>query len=88
MLDSIPPSIFSGVGSAALVGFIVVQVLTGALIPRWVHSERVRDKDTQITYLIAALDKRDEQVAALLENDNAIITLLESVRKSVNRGRQ
>lgn len=68
-------------------GAVVLAVLLGLLIPRWVHVQRVVDKDRQITYLQAALDKRDEQVDRLIEGQGQTIHLLEDIKATAARAR-
>lgn len=61
-------------------GIVVLAVLLGRLIPRWFHIQRVTDKDAQIAYLQAALDKRDEQVDKLIEGQSHTVHLLEDIK--------
>lgn len=61
-------------------GAVVLAVLLGWLIPRWVHAQRVADKDEQIHNLRSALDKRDEQVSRLIEQGTTTIHLLEEIK--------
>lgn len=67
------------------VGAVVLAVLTGLLIPRWTHKERMNDKDAQIRYLQAALDKRDEQVGRLLDQGETSVHLLEDIKATAER---
>lgn len=73
--------------AAAIAGLAIMLVLLGGLIPRWMHKERVSDKDRQISYLQAALDKRDEQVDKLVEKDQTVIQLLEGLKAEAERRR-
>lgn len=66
-------------------GIVVLAVLLGRLIPRWVHVQRVTDKDLQIAYLQAALDKRDEQVAKLIDGQTQANHLLEDIKATADR---
>lgn len=68
-------------------GAVVLAVLLGLLIPRWVHVQRVKDKDTQIQYLQAALDKRDQQVDRLIEGQSTTVHLLEDIKATAARTR-
>lgn len=68
-------------------GIVVLAVLLGRLIPRWVHVQRVTDKDTQIAYLQAALDKRDEQVDKLIDGQAQTVHLLEDIKATAQRVR-
>lgn len=88
MLEDIPAAALKEIGATALVSFSVLLVLLGGLIPRWQHKERIADKDRQIAALQAALDKRDEQVNRLLDNDNVVIELLKSIKREAERRRE
>lgn len=66
-------------------GAVVLAVLVGLLIPRWVHVQRVKDKDDQIVHLRTALDKRDEQVSKLLEGQTQTVHLLEDIKATAER---
>jgi hypothetical protein len=55
------------VGAGGLLAVFILALVTGRLITRSSHQDRIADKDAQIAYLHAALDKRDEQVRKLLE---------------------
>lgn len=88
MFDGIPAALLKDVGATALVSFSVLLVLLGGLIPRWMHKERIADKDRQISYLQAALDLRDEQVDKLLTGNNLIIDLLKSIKSEAERRRE
>ena len=85
VFDGIPAAVLKDVGATALVSFSVLLVLLGGLIPRWMHKERIADKDRQIAALQAALDKRDEQVDRLLKNDEIVIELLRSIKREAER---
>lgn len=85
MFDEIPVAILKSVGAPGLVTFAVLAVLVGGLIPRWMHNERIRDKDRQLTTLQAALDKRDEQVDKLLKNNEVVVELLRSIKREAER---
>jgi hypothetical protein len=86
VLDNLPGAIESW-GPTSLVSLAVLLIFLGGLIPRWMHNERIKDKDNRITYLEAALDKRDEQVDALLSGNDMIIQLLTSIKAEAERHR-
>jgi hypothetical protein len=88
VFDEIPIAVLKSVGAPGLVTFAVLAVLVGALIPRWMHNERIKDKDRQINTLQAALDKRDEQVDKLLESYDVVIELLRSIKREAERRRE
>lgn len=75
-------------GAAALVSFFTMLIALGGLIPRWTHKERMTDKDRQISYLQAALDKRDEQLERLIDKDNLVLQLITSIKREAERRRQ
>lgn len=84
VVDGVPvPS--TAISATAFVSLIVLLVLFGYLVPRWLHIERVRDKDKQIDYLTAALDRRDEQVDKLLGQGQLIIDLLDELKEEAQR---
>lgn len=85
MFEEITAAALKDIGATALVTLTVLMIMTGGLIPRWTHRERMGDKDRQIGYLQAALDKRDEQVEKLLENDGVAIELLKSIKREAER---
>lgn len=87
MLEGITPALLGDWGAKGLVSLIVLLVLLGILVPRWIHKERVNDKDQQIKYLQAALDKRDEQVDSLLDGHNLVVQLLQSIKQEAERRR-
>jgi hypothetical protein len=79
-------------GPWSLVGIFVLSLLGGWLIPRWTHKERIADLKEQlaehketITFLQAALEKRDEQVSLLANNNQLAVTALEAIRREVVR---
>lgn len=88
VFEGIPAAVLKDVGATALVSFSVLLVLLGGLIPRWQHKERIADKDRQIAAQQAALDKRDEQLERLIENDGIVIELLRSIKREAERRRE
>lgn len=85
MFDGLSAALLQDVGPEALLALAILMILYGALIPRWVHSERIKDLKEQNTLQQAALDKRDEQVGQLIDNDRLIIHLLESIKDEAER---
>ena len=93
MLEAIPPQLLTGAGWGTLVLLVVWLIFTDRLISRSSHLREVAAKDTVITYLSTALDKRDEQVAVrdeqmqkLLTNSDLTVQLLQSVAREARRG--
>lgn len=66
-------------------GAVVLAIVVGMLIPRWVHTQRMRDKDDQLSYLRTALDKRDEQVDKLITQQAQTNHLLEDIKATADR---
>lgn len=69
------------IGPWGLASVFVMLVMTGLLIPRWTHLQRVGDRDKQIELLQKALDKRDVQVDLLIQQNNVTIKLLEDIKR-------
>jgi Flp pilus assembly protein TadB len=67
------------------VALTVAAIISGLLVPRWVHRERITDKDRQITALQAALDKRDDQVTRLAASGELTVRLLEDIKREAAR---
>lgn len=80
------------VGPWGIVAIFVLCLGAGWLIPRWTHKERIADLKEQlkekadtITFLQAALEKRDEQVSLLANNNQLAVTALDAIRREVVR---
>jgi hypothetical protein len=84
VIDGIPVPT-TAISATAFVSLIVMLVLFGYLVPRWMHNERVRDKDKQIDYLTIALDKRDDQVEKLLDQGQLVLDLLDEIKEEAQR---
>jgi hypothetical protein len=92
MLD-IPPALLNTGGPYGLLLVVMLLVLTGRLVPRSTHEDRVRDKSEQITHLqstLAVRDEqvrvRDEQVGKLLVQSDLTVQLLQSLAREASRG--
>lgn len=93
MLDGIPVDALAGrIGPVGLVALVVLLVLTGRLLPRSAHEDRVSDKDQQIGYLQQTLTSRDEelrvrgqQVDKLLTQSDLTVQLLQSLSREAGR---
>jgi hypothetical protein len=68
-----------------LVGICVLLIIFGGLIPRWTHTQRIKDKDELIKRLTAALDHRDAQFDTLTGQWGTIVKLLEDIKKAGDR---
>ena len=69
-------------GPWGLVSMFVALVFLGGLVPRWLHNQRVADKEQQIKALQAMVDKRDEQVDKLIKSSELTISLLEDIKRA------
>lgn len=65
---------FAEVGATGILAIAVLMIFRGALIPRKVHEDRMKDKDQQIDYYRSALEKETtrsgeltSQVGVLME---------------------
>jgi len=67
-------------GPTTLLAAFVMLVFLGGLIPRWMHNQRIKDKDEQIASLKAALDWRDSQFERLFASSELTIKLLEDLK--------
>lgn len=87
-MPEIPPALIGTVGPGGVLLIIVMLVMLGRLVPRATHEDRVRDKDTQITYLQQTLAVRDEelkvrgqQVEKLMTQSDLTVQLLQSLAR-------
>lgn len=88
-MDGIPASVLAQLGLPGLVSVFIGLVFFGGLIPRWIHNKWIGEKNELISKLTTALDKRDEQVEALIKNTETLIRqqelsvhLLEEIKKA------
>ena len=70
------------IGPWGLVSVFVMLVLFGGLIPRWIHNQRVGDRDKEIDLLRKMLDKRDTQFDKLVRQGELIVKLLEDIKRA------
>jgi prefoldin subunit 5 len=80
------------VGPWGIIAIFVVSLGYGWIIPRWSHKERIADlkeqlkeKSETIVFLQAALDKRDDQMADLIQSSQVAVTALEAIRREAVR---
>lgn len=76
-----PEAFWAEVGPWGLVSIFVVMVLTGLLVPRWTHNQRVNDRDKQIDLLTKTIEKRDVQIETMIQQHNIVIKLLEDIKR-------
>ena len=76
---------FAQLGPWGLVAMFCGFIAIGWLVPRWLHSQRVGDKQEQIDYLRKSLEKRDEQVDRLVEQGEVTVRLLEELKAASSR---
>lgn len=72
------------IGASALIAVVVLLILRGALVPRAVHEDRMRDKDRQIDYLQTSNAELIAQNSALLEVGHTAEKVLVSLREAVD----
>ena len=77
IIDGVP---VTTLGPWGLVSTFFLLVFLGGLVPRWIHNQRVQDKDVQIEYLRSMVDKRDEQFDKLLKQGELNTRLLEDLK--------
>lgn len=65
-----------------LVAGLVILIALGGLIPRWMHNQRINDKEELIKRLTAALDHRDQQFDQLTGQFTLVIKLLEDIKRA------
>lgn len=75
-----------GVSIAELVdwggwGIMALSVVVGWLIPKWTHQRELAEKQEQIVYLRAIVDKREEQLAVAVGNYEVVTRLLEDIKR-------
>lgn len=57
---------WANIGAVGLLSVVFLAVMTGWLIPRWTHLERVRDFKETIASQKATIAERDKQIDILL----------------------
>jgi uncharacterized membrane protein len=79
-------------GPWGIIALVVLLVFFGQLVPRWIHRERIRDKESiiedkekLILRLTEALDHRDEQFDTLIEQGQTTVRLLEDLKRASER---
>lgn len=88
MPPDIPAWLLGTAGPGALLAATVYMVLTGRLVTRQAHMDRIADKDAQIAYLQAAdavrveqVRVRDEQISKLLPQSDLTVQLLQGLTR-------
>lgn len=76
---------WTDLSAAGLLSLTVLLIVFGYLIPRWTHTQRIADKDKQIALFEKMLEKRDEQVGRLIEQNEVIVKLLEDIKSASGR---
>ncbi|MFI6228870.1 hypothetical protein ACIBCR_16325 [Micromonospora echinospora] len=91
-MPDIPAALLAQGGPVGILAFVVLLILTGRLLTRPAHEDRIRDKNDQITYLQGALATRDEQVRVrdeqttkLLAQSDLTVQLLQSLAREAGR---
>lgn len=91
-MPEIPTELLKGVSPYGLLVIVFLLVLTGRLITRLAHEDRIRDKDDVIRDLRETLRVRDEQVRVrdeqttkLLAQSDLTVQLLQSLAREAGR---
>lgn len=91
-MPEIPPALIGTGGPVGALLLVVALILTGRLVSRAVHEDRIRDKDVQVDYLRATIAARDEelrvrgqQVDKLLTQSDLTVQLLRSLTREAGR---
>jgi len=74
-------TVLGTLGPWGLASACFMLVFVGALIPRWTHKERIKDKQQQIDALTLSLNKRDEQFDKLIAQNEVIVHTLEEIKR-------
>jgi len=53
-------------GATGILAIVFLMVMRGKLVPRSVHEDRMKDKDTQIKYLETALQRTEQRNGELM----------------------
>lgn len=85
MFDGIVGTGLAEAGPVGLLSLFVLLIFFGGLVPRWLHTQRMADKDERIRYLESMVDKRDEQFVKLIEQGELVVRLLEGLRSEAAR---
>lgn len=91
-MPDIPAALLAKGGPIGIIVFIVLLILTGRLITRPQHEDRIRDHKDRIAHLEQALTVRDEQVRVrdeqttkLLAQSDLTVQLLQSIAREAGR---
>lgn len=63
-------------------GLILAAVVTGWLVPRWFHRERIADKDRQIATLQATVERVERQRDELTELAHTAVAAFQSLPRT------
>ncbi|MEU5668941.1 hypothetical protein ABZ749_00960 [Micromonospora sp. NPDC047753] len=88
----LPPALLGTGGPVGVLVFVVLLVLTGRLVSRSVHEDRIKDKDGQIADLKETVKVKDEQIRVrddqltkLLPNSDLTVRLLQGLAREAGR---
>lgn len=73
------------IGATSILAIVVLLIIRGALVPRAVHEDRMRDKDRQIDNLQATNAELLAQNAALMQVGYTAERVLVSLREAANQ---
>lgn len=95
-MDLISTLPIGSLGAGGILTVVVLLILRGALIPRSIHEDRIRDKDAELAYYRTALDRECQrgdimtaQVETLMEvastTEHVLTSLSEAAKTSGGR---
>lgn len=76
------------VGAGSILCFVILLILRGALIPRSIHEDRMRDKDQQIEYLTTTNNQLSAQNEALMKVGYTAEKVLMSLREAAGKAEE
>lgn len=81
MFDGLPLAQLVNIGPVGILTLVVLAIIFGLLIPKSTHTQRMADKDEQIKYLRATLDKREDQLSQALGHSEVAVKALEDIKQ-------
>lgn len=66
-------------------GLMMAAVVTGWLVPRWMHRERIADKDRQIATLQATVERLERQRDELTELAHTAVAAFQAIPTAKER---
>lgn len=78
---------FTGLDAAALadarviLGIVMVLIVFGGLVPRWVHKLIVNEKDRELAVLRSLVKEQSEQIGLLVRGGDTTVHVLDELRR-------